>query len=57
MKAYNTYYKLSNYCNGALLEEILNKYADYGFSLVSTLMVKDEYDIEVMYLFFTKVCD
>lgn len=56
MKAYNTYCKVSNYCTGEL-EEVLNQYADYGFSLVSTLMAKNECDIDVMYLFFTKVCE
>ena len=39
------------------LEEVLNQYADYGFNLVSTLIAKNECDIDVMYLFFTKVCE
>ena len=39
------------------LEEVLNQYSDYGFNLVSTLIAKNECDIDVMYLFFTKVCE
>ena len=56
MKVYNTCCKVSNYCTGEL-EEVLNQYADYGFNLVSTLIAKNECDIDVMYLFFTKVCE
>ena len=51
MKVYNTCCKVSNYCTGEL-EEVLNQYADYGFNLVSTLIAKNECDIDVMYLFF-----
>lgn len=39
------------------LEDELNQYSDYGFNLVSTLIAKNECDIDVMYLFFTKVCE
>lgn len=56
LKAYNTCCKVSNYCTGEL-EEVLNQYSDYGFNLVSTLIAKNECDIDVMYLFFTKVCE
>ena len=56
LKVYNTCCKVSNYCTGEL-EEVLNQYADYGVSLVSTLIAKKECDIDVMYLFFTKVCE
>lgn len=37
--------------------EPINQYSDYGFNLVSTLIAKNECDIDVMYLFFTKVCE
>lgn len=53
MKVYNTCCKVSNYCTGEL-EEVLNQYSDYGFNLVSTLIAKNECDIDVMYLFFYK---
>ena len=36
------------------LQEILTGYGNYGYKLISAIMAKNEYDIEVMYLFFTK---
>ena len=42
---------VSNYATSAL-EETLNKYGHRGFKLVSTIMGKNKYGAEVMYLFF-----
>lgn len=36
------------------LQEILTAYGNYGYKLISAIMAKNEYDIEAMYLFFTK---
>lgn len=51
MAIYNTVYRVSNYATDNL-EEILNEYAHNGYELVSTEMARNEYGIEVMYLFF-----
>lgn len=54
MTVYNTYCEVSNYCTDALWKA-LDDYASMGFSLVSTLIAKNKYGVDVMYLFFTKV--
>lgn len=51
MAIYNTVYRVSNYATDNL-EEVLNEYAYNGYELVSTEMARNEYGIEVMYLFF-----
>lgn len=51
MDIYNTVYKVSNYATDNL-EKVLNEYAHNGYELVSTEMARNEYGIEVMYLFF-----
>lgn len=56
MKVYNTYCVVSNYATDALRRE-LDHYANIGFSLVSTLMAKNKYGVDVIYLFFTKVVE
>ena len=49
----NTVCILSNYATNAL-EECLRYYGEQGYTLVSTEIAKNKYDVEVMYLFFTK---
>lgn len=51
MTIHNTVYRVSNYATNNL-EEILNEYAYNGYELVSTEIARNEYGIEVMYLFF-----
>lgn len=52
-KIKNTVCILNNYATNAL-EECLKHYGEQGYTLVSTEIAKNKYDIEVMYLFFTK---
>lgn len=42
----------SNYATKAL-QATLDRYAEFGYKLVSTEMAKDKYGSEIMYLFFT----
>lgn len=44
---------ISNYATEAL-DRCLSRYGENGYKLVSTEMAKNEYGVEVMYLFFTK---
>ena len=48
----NTYETVSNYCT-EVLQKVLTRYGEQGFTLVSTMMAKNKYNVEVMYLFFT----
>lgn len=41
----------SNYATNAL-QAALDRYAEFGYKLVSTEMAKDKYGSEIMYLFF-----
>ena len=52
-KIINTYETVGNYCT-EWLQKTLSKYAEHGFKLVSTMMAKNRYGVDVMYLFFTK---
>lgn len=45
---------ISNYATSEL-NKVLNIMGENGYSLVSTLIAKNEYGIDVMYLFFTKI--
>ena len=45
---------ISNYATSEL-NKALNIMGEDGYSLVSTLIAKNEYGIDVMYLFFTKI--
>ena len=54
MKKYkNTAAYVDCYCIDAL-EEMLINYGNAGYKLVSTLMADNKYDVQIMYLFFTK---
>lgn len=54
MKKYeNTVAYVSNYCTHALEETLIN-YGNTGYKLVSTLMTDNKYNVQIMYLFFTK---
>ena len=53
-KVSNTYEVVSNYCTDAL-QETLDYYGNRRYSLVSTMMAKNKYKVDCMYLFFTKV--
>lgn len=55
-KIIHRYCVVSNYETGELQRQ-LSWYADYGYELVSTEMVKNSYGVEVMYLFFRLVKD
>ncbi len=44
---------ISNYATNAL-QETLTQYGEKGYQLVSTIMAKNRYNIDVMYCFFTK---
>ena len=45
---------ISNYVTSEL-NKVLNIMGENGYSLVSTLIAKNEYGIDIMYLFFTKI--
>lgn len=45
---------ISNYATSEL-NKVLDIMGENGYSLVSTLIAKNEYGIDIMYLFFTKV--
>lgn len=47
---------VSNYATEAL-QNTLREYGEKGYSLVSTQMAKNQYNCEVMYLFFVKCID
>lgn len=53
MKYENIVVQVSNYATDAL-QETLSKYGNRGFKLVNTIMAKNKYNIDVMYLFFTR---
>lgn len=40
--------------NTDVLDDILEKYGKNGFQLVSTIIVKGNYDVDVLRLFFQK---
>lgn len=44
---------VSNY-NTQALPDILSKYGECGYQLVNVIMAKNQYNIDVMYCFFTK---
>lgn len=44
---------LSNYATEDL-DNILSDYADAGYKLVSTTLAPNEFNVEIMYLFFAK---
>ena len=45
---------ISNYATSEL-NKVLNIMGENGYSLVSTLIAKNEYEVDIMYLFFTKI--
>lgn len=54
MKKYkNIVAYVSSYSTHALEETLIN-YGNAGYKLVSTLMADNKYDVQIMYLFFTK---
>ena len=53
MKYENVYCQVSNYNTDALQKTLL-RYGEQGFKLVNTMMAKNKYGVNVMYLFFTK---
>ena len=54
MKVINKVYCISNYAVDGEIQNVLNIFAEDGFSLVSTEMAKNRFGCTVMYLFFTK---
>lgn len=53
MKYENVFFQVSNYATDTL-QETLSRYGELGFKLVNTMMAKNKYGVDVMYLFFTK---
>lgn len=53
MKYANIVVTVSNYATDSL-DKTLIDYGNLGFKLVNVVMVKNKYNIDVMYLFFTK---
>ena len=53
MKISNEVVVVSNYAT-EYLNKTLSAYADAGYKLVSTLLAPNEFNVQVMYLFFTK---
>ena len=53
MKYENIVVPISNYATNAL-GETLFEYGKIGFKLVNVVMAQNQYNFEVMYLFFTK---
>lgn len=53
MKYENIVVPISNYATNDL-GETLYEYGKIGFKLVTVVMAQNKYNIEVMYLFFTK---
>ena len=54
MKYQNTVVAISNYATNAL-KETLERYGELGFKLVNVVMAKNQYGVDVMYLFFIKI--
>lgn len=53
MKYANIVTQVSNYATDRL-DKTLADYGNCGFKLVNVVMAKNKYNIDVMYLFFTK---
>ena len=49
----NQVVKVSNYATNAL-QDTLYRYAGKGYKLVNTILARDKYGVNVMYIFFTK---
>lgn len=56
MKIDNKVFILSNYATKDL-NKTLKLFGDDGYTLVSALLAPNEFDVQVMYLFFTKEDD
>lgn len=56
MKYNNISVVVSNYATDAL-NKTLYDCGQLGFKLVNTIIAKNKYDVDVMYLFFTKPID
>ena len=56
MKYENIVATVSNYATDRL-PKVLENYGQNGFQLVSSVIAKNKYDCDVMYLFFTKEID
>lgn len=53
MKYENIVVQVSTYATD-YLQETFMKYGQLGFKLVNVTMAKNKYDVDVMYLFFTR---
>ena len=56
MKYQNIAVTVSNYATEQL-NKTLKDYGKKGFKLVNAVMAKNNYGVEVMYLFFVKECE
>ena len=53
MKYKNIVIQISNYATFDLQKK-LTEYGEWGFKLVNVTMAKNKYNVDVMYLFFTR---
>ena len=53
MKYRNIVVPISNYATSAL-QETLTQWGELGYKFVNSVMAKNQYDCEIMYLFFVK---
>lgn len=53
MKYQNIVIPVPNYATNAL-KKTLEHYGELGFKLVNVVMAKNQYNIDIMYLFFSK---
>lgn len=53
MRYHNTVTQVSNYATEEL-NKMLNRYGQLGYQFVNATMAKNQYGVDVMYLFFTK---
>ncbi len=56
MRYHNTSTTISNYATSEL-NNMLNKYGQLGYKFVNSVVAKNQYGVDVMYLFFTKPID
>ena len=54
MKYENVVCQVSNYATEDVLPKTLLECGECGFKLVNVVMAKNKYNVDVMYLFFTR---
>ena len=56
MKYRNVVVPVSNYTTNAL-QETLTQWGEKGYRFVNSIMADNQYNCEIMYLFFVKGCE